>query len=79
MYVLQREGGSKVNKLNGRKRSTHSHIEFNLTDPGVERFTGSTSASFSCSSTSSSKPGASSYTQTVSTLESLSEKIISRR
>ena len=77
MYVLQQEGGSKVNKLNGRKRSTHSHIE--LTDPGVERFTGSTSESFSCISTSCSKPGASSYTQTVSTLESLSEKIISRR
>ena len=77
MYLLQKEGGSKVNKLNGRTRSTHSHIE--LTDSGVERFTGSTSESFSCISTSSSKPGARSYSQTISTQESLSENIISRR
>ena len=77
MYFLQQEGGSQVNKRNGSKISTHSHIE--LTDPSVERFTGSTSESFSCITTSSSKPGARSYTETVSILESLYEKIILQR
>ena len=74
---MQQEGGSNVNKLNGRIISTHSHIE--LTDPGVEIFTGSTFASFSCISTSRRKPGARSYSQTISTRESLSENIISRK